>query len=287
MRWGATLVPPRVIALEPASQGVAEALASEPIDLSWVRTTGGRAPRFTGSEAVVVDAAALDEACDLAERIRSTRPDAVLVAITDHADDAAVARLDAAGIVQHVDREVVGHGDLARVVRWAIERHRVLADAAPMGLADPASGLRNWRGFVTEGRRQAAVASRYGLDSTVTVLGLVDRDRLAAREGVDAAAAAIRDFGVALGMAVRSTDLPARIGRDDFAVLLMEAGADGAAIVVRRVRRELEAVAGRERRRWRIEWTHGWARREPTESLETTVDRARVGMERARAARLD
>lgn len=285
--WSAIVDPPRVLAFEPASPGVAEALASEPIQLSWMSPTEGRPPRIAGSEAVVVDATALDEACELAERIRSTRPDAVLVAITDHADDAAVARLGGAGIVQHVDREMVGHGDLARVVRWAIERHRVLTDAAPVGLADLASGLRNWRGFVAEGRRQAAIASRYGLDSTVAVLGLVNRDQVTAHEGVEAAGAAVRDFGAALGMAVRSTDLPARIGRDDFAVLLMEAGADGTAIVVRRVHRELEAMAEREGRRWRIEWTHGWARREPTESLETVVDRARVGMERARAARLD
>lgn len=285
--WDAKRDTPRVVALEPATRDIAEALAAEPIHLSWIRPGGGHAPRLTGSEAVVVDATAVDDACDLAARIRSTRPDAVLVAITDDADEAAMARLDAAGVAEHVDRHALGQGQLARVVRWAIERRRTLDGAAAMGLADPASGLRNWRGFVTEGRRQAALASRYGLDATVTVFGLVNRDQLAAREGPRAAEAAIQDFGAALGMAVRSTDLPARIGRDEFVVLLLEAGSRGASIVARRVGRELEAVTERERRSWRVEWAHGSARREPDEGLESVVERARHGMERARAARLD
>ncbi|SDA14139.1 diguanylate cyclase (GGDEF) domain-containing protein [Sphingomonas sp. NFR15] len=129
-------------------------------------------------------------------------------------------------------------GELLRGVAHAaaetsarIER---LADAAEK---DMLTGLRNRRGFLD------AVAPLLHRERTA-VVAMLDLDHFKAindRFGHDAGDEVLREFAHRLGGALRRSDLSARWGGEEFAVLLPDTGLDTAREIIERLRAGLRA----------------------------------------------
>ncbi len=131
-------------------------------------------------------------------------------------------------------------GDLLRgVSRAAAEtaaRIDRLVDAAEK---DMLTGLRNRRGFFD------AVAPLLRADRT-SVVALIDLDhfkRINDRFGHDEGDRVLKAFGGRLEKGVRRSDLAARWGGEEFAILLPDTGLDEAKLVVDRIRLSLHADA--------------------------------------------
>jgi len=86
---------------------------------------------------------------------------------------------------------------------------------------DPLTGLANRRVFDRELEREWALSKREGPDSFVVIADLNGFKRLNDSLGHSAGDDVLRHFGEALRHAARSTDVVARIGGDEFGLLLV------------------------------------------------------------------
>ena len=120
-----------------------------------------------------------------------------------------------------------GHAD---PMRLAAEVARLEAELAAMRArvtelethaeSDPLTGVTNRRGFERELKRAAAYVQRYGGNAALVYLDLDGFKPVNDRYGHAAGDAVLKAVAATLVKAVRASDMVARIGGDEFAVLL-------------------------------------------------------------------
>ncbi len=110
---------------------------------------------------------------------------------------------------------------LAAQVRLQLDRERECANE------DALTGLQNRRGFLAAGAGEVERATRYGFPLSVLFLDLDDFKQINDTRGHASGDAALRATARALG-ALRSSDRVARMGGDEFAILLPEIGYEAA-----------------------------------------------------------
>lgn len=106
---------------------------------------------------------------------------------------------------------------------------------------DPLTNLYNRRRFQEEVARRIRESARYGDPATLIVVHVDDLGPINQRHGDHVGDQALRTVARVLGDAVRETDMVARLGRDDFAVLLTRADRSAAERVGLEVKRQLPA----------------------------------------------
>lgn len=116
---------------------------------------------------------------------------------------------------------------------------RLLARHAP----DPLTGLPGRRAFHELYRRLSAGAKRRNAGVVMLVLDVLHLKDINDRFGYNVGDDVLRTVADALLESSRSTDLVARHGGDEFAVLLVEAASKDAEIVLSRVRQKLHSLA--------------------------------------------
>ena len=101
---------------------------------------------------------------------------------------------------------------------------------------DPLTGLHNRRGLEEELAREEARARRYGIPAAVALLDVNRLKTINDDHGHPAGDAVLQAVATALRHTARAADVVARVGGDEFAVLLLGAGNAGAALFLERVR---------------------------------------------------
>jgi diguanylate cyclase (GGDEF)-like protein len=106
-----------------------------------------------------------------------------------------------------------------------LERELVAARAQMAALEacaeiDPLTNLVNRRGFERELNRACAYVKRYGTSAALIYVDLDDFKRINDQHGHIAGDAMLRAVGMMLSRHVRASDLAARVGGDEFALLL-------------------------------------------------------------------
>lgn len=100
---------------------------------------------------------------------------------------------------------------------------------------DVLTGLQNRRAFFEAGTFEVERAKRYGHSMAVIFLDLDNFKKLNDSKGHDAGDAALRATAKGLVQTVRTTDRVARMGGDEFSVLLPETGFDAAVIAGKKI----------------------------------------------------
>ncbi|MBK8321796.1 MAG: GGDEF domain-containing protein [Betaproteobacteria bacterium] len=100
---------------------------------------------------------------------------------------------------------------------------------------DELTGIRNRRAFLEAGALEVARAMRHSRPLAVMFLDLDDFKKLNDTMGHGAGDEALEVTAATLGDVMRSSDLVARIGGDEFAILLSETGNDVATGAARRL----------------------------------------------------
>ena len=134
---------------------------------------------------------------------------------------------------------------LWRALRYAMERQHLQRTLSQLSLADELTGLYNRRGFCTLCEHHLKLASRTrGLVLvSADVEGFAEiTERYGEREG-DRALLKAADI---LRATFRASDVIARVGEDEFAVLLVDASSESVEIIRSRLRQRLEAYNRRE-----------------------------------------
>jgi diguanylate cyclase (GGDEF)-like protein len=118
--------------------------------------------------------------------------------------------------------------------------HRLVQQQA---LTDELTSLPNRRRFMSEFRREAQRADRSGTALSVIVLDIDDFKKVNDTYGHETGDMVLRGLSEALAAATRSVDLAARLGGEEFAVLLPNTDAEGAEGVAERIQQDLAAMS--------------------------------------------
>jgi len=191
-------------------------LAPGDIDLLLVRLAGGRPPM----PAVTV-------------------LDIPMVALTDASgEDARLLALEA-GAVEQVGIDELGGTVLIRVIRFALERHRLEVELRRMAYADPLTGLRNRRYLAKNMATAVASSKRHGHPLSIAVCDVDTFKVINDTYGHTVGDEVLKAIAVVLRDGVRSEDAVARFGGDEFCLMFPHVGADEAEMAVERIRRSL------------------------------------------------
>ena len=178
---------------------------------------------------------------------------------------------------------------LVHALRSAIERHRLRSALQDLLLLDDLTGLYNRRGFVTLASQDLRLARRQKQALLVAFADVDDLKRINDTLGHAEGDRVLRDVGGILRHAFRESDLIARIGGDEYAVLVRDAEATSVAVLRQRLNDQLHGFNRRAKRRYRISISLGFAHRAAVsvasaESLLRSADRALYQEKRRRDA---
>lgn len=148
---------------------------------------------------------------------------------------------------------------LVRGLRHAIERHRLQVARLDLALRDELTGLYNRRGFLTLATRDLRVARRSDETLHVAFADLDDLKRVNDTVGRAVGDRALRDAAAVLRQTFRDSDLVARIGGDEYAVLVRHAGPGSADVLADRLKRQVREFNRRAARPYQLSISLGFA----------------------------
>jgi two-component system, cell cycle response regulator len=158
------------------------------------------------------------------------------------------------------DYLVKGHIDsniLYRSIRYSIERNHLIQQLKSISITDDLTGLYNRRGFLMLARKQLELASR--MNKTMWMIYLdVDNmkwinDTLGHHEGDNA----LRNTASILKQTFRDSDIVARIGGDEFAVVALEDSKSGTDSMISRIASDMASFNAKERRPYQLSVSAG------------------------------
>jgi diguanylate cyclase (GGDEF)-like protein len=246
----------RVLVAEAGSSETTEALralypeAEKGLEVTVVSTVATLLAtiKVVDPEVILLDLSLnLREPMDAVHLIHRTAPGVPLIVFTDPAQKEQAAHSLTEGAMDYMLKGFMDARTLDRVLRAALERNTLhgLTDL----LRDPVTDLYTRDGFLTVGSRRHDDAHRTG-GSLVLICALVENVQ-ALREafGPGAADRALSDVAALLKGCCRRSDVVARLGAAQFAILGVDAVAPSAQVMRKRLEQHL-AVHNRTRSPW-------------------------------------
>jgi diguanylate cyclase (GGDEF)-like protein len=129
---------------------------------------------------------------------------------------------------------------VADQVAVAVNHARLFTQMQQLALTDGLTGCVNRRSFEMQLERDLRLATRMRQPVSLIMLDIDHFKRVNDTYGHDAGDAALRFLADVLRDELRGVDTAARYGGEEFAVILPQAGLDGALIVAERLRSRLE-----------------------------------------------
>ncbi len=155
---------------------------------------------------------------------------------------------------------------LALPVAWLVAMglaKRMVAELRALSLVDQLTGLSNRRGFLLLAEQQLRIANRTKRGILLLFADLDGMKRINDTLGHREGDLALAETAEVLRQTFRESDIIARIGGDEFAIVAIEAEKDSAEILVRRLRENLAARNGKGVRRYDLSMSLGIARYDP------------------------
>lgn len=224
---------------------------------------------------------------DLLHEVRSAEGPPVIL-LTGHGDRETDLRAMEAGAADYLIKGDLDGNLLERSIRYAVRQHELLAEIQSLLLTDDLTGLHNRRGFFALAQQQLALAQRQGEPCLLFFADLDNMKAINDSLGHSHGDQALQDTAHVLRRTFRASDILARIGGDEFAVLAVEADQSSTDAILQRLENGLRAhrELGRE---FELAISTGWVlcdpeRPEDMESLLFRADRAMYEEKRARKA---
>ncbi|HTT33130.1 MAG TPA: diguanylate cyclase [Methylomirabilota bacterium] len=179
--------------------------------------------------------------------VHRAAPEVPLIVLTDETNRRTAAEALSRGAVDCLHTEQLDEESVTRALRVALEQN-TLEGLANL-LRDPVTGLYTGDGFQTLGMRAMESAKRK--ESTLVLLcaRIENLPTIRAEFGPSAAESSLHEMGAVLAGSFRRTDVIARLGDSQFAVLAIDAVEPSAPVLCQRLERRI-AVLNREIGPW-------------------------------------
>ena len=238
-----------------ATLATTDSLDIEPVgDLQQALTT----LRDRSFDVILLDLSLPDaRGLEALQRVRVQAPTIPVVVLTSQGDQRVALQAVRHGAQDYLTKEHMEREVLLRAVRYAVERHQLLAEISDLSLKDELTGLYNRRGFFTHAEQhlKLAVRARQQL-----ALFYADLDGLKQ----------INDAADVLRSTFRGSDIQARIGGDEFVVLATNMDAERAGIILRRLRDQVDFRSAAPDRPYRLSLSTGHILQQACEA--TSID---------------
>ena len=214
-------------------------------------------------------------------------PETPVIVLTAAEEEATGIRALQQGAQDYLIRPEVDGRTLPRALRYALERHRLKRDLSAQSLTDELTRLHNRRGFLSLSQRHLDLARRNKTNHLLLFADLDGLDQINKTLGHEDGDHALREAAHVLRCSFRDTDVLARLGSDEFAVLAVDAGSEHSPIILNRIGQEVEKRNATPGRRFRISLTlglHTWSRAE-NPYLEGWMERTDAAMHAEKRAR--
>ena len=213
---------------------------------------------------------------DMFTELRTLAPGVPFLFISDAEDERHGLEAVRAGAQDFLVNTRLDGPQLARALRHAIERNRLHAALLDLALVDELTGLYNRRGFLTLATRDLRLARRGNETLLVAFADLDDLKSVNDTSGHAVGDRALRDTAAVLRQTFRDSDLIARIGGDEYAVLVRHAGPESADILSDRLKRQVREFNRRAVRPYVLSISLGFAphKASTVNSVAGLLDRA-------------
>lgn len=222
--------------------------------------------------------------------LRAHAPHVPVIVLTGLNDETLAVNAVQEGAQDYLVKGKVDGDLLVRSVRYAIERQRMLMELRAVSLVDDLTGLHNRRGFLTLAQWQLKLATRKKRYLTLLFIDLDDMKRINDTLGHPEGDKALVDVANILKKTFRESDIVARIGGDEFAILAVDARTASAATLVTRLETNLQDHNDTAGRNYHLSISVGITRFDPEQpcSIEELLARADVMMyQQKRGKQLD
>jgi len=211
-------------------------------------------------------------------QVRRRAPDVPVVVLVRPGDDELAQLALKEGAHDWLVRARIDGELLRRSVRYAMERAHLSAELARareqlnnLSLRDELTGLYNRRGFSVLAEQQMRLARRWDTGLLVLVLDVDGLDSINDRLGRAAGDRVLAEAAELVRESFRDSDVKARVGGDEF-VVLMNGAADGTCEVVdQRLTQNIERLNAQSDRPFPISLSGGVAKWDPA-SGQTVAD---------------
>ena len=191
--------------------------------------------------------------------LRALAPAIPFLFLSDSADERHGLEAVRAGAQDFLVQTDLDGEHLARALRHAIERNRLHTALLDLALVDDLTGLYNRRGFLTLATRDLRLARRSNETLLVAFADLDDLKGVNDTAGHAGGDRALCDTAALLRQTFRDSDLVARIGGDEYAVLVRHAGPESAGVLAERLKRQLREFNRRAGRPYQLSISLGFA----------------------------
>ena len=191
------------------------------------------------------------------DKVHAQEPQIPIVIVTVLDDETFAISAVNKGAQDYLAKGDVDGKLLSRVIRYAIERHRLLGELSDLSLVDELTGLYNQRAFFTLAKEHLKLVSRtkrgiWLLFADFNGLKQIN-DTLGHNEGNQA----LIDTASVLKKAFRESDVVARIGGDEFVVLAIGAHKDSLEVLTTGLQKNLEMHNTAENRQYKLSLSVG------------------------------
>ena len=234
-----------------------------------------------GFDAVILDPDLPDsQGLSSFERMYAFAPHIPIIVLTENDDEDLAVRTVQGGAQDCMSMREAEPNVLARSVRYAIERHRLLSALRSLSLIDDLTSLYNRRGFKDLGEQYLKLARRTSRGVSLVYLDIDRFKTINDTLGHHVGDRALRCVADTLRATFRRSDIIARMGGDEFAVLAMEASSEDVAMLVGRLRDELSELNQNTKEQFQLSLSIGTTRYvgEDVMSLDDLLAKADAAM---------
>lgn len=190
-------------------------------------------------------------------------PEIPIVVMSSNDDTALAVRTVREGAQDYLVKGEETLKPLTRAIHYAIERQKAQSRLQNLSLVDELTGIYNRRGFMTIAHQQAKLAQRTQSHWMIVFADVDDLKKINDTYGHAEGDQALREVARLLKSTFRESDVIARIGGDEFAVLAFAATESVAKSFVRRLQNMVDALNGAPGRKYKLTISLGLAHYDP------------------------
>ncbi len=260
-----------------------ESASGPSMEVEWAGEMSGALELLSegGIDAVILDPELPDsQGLPSFERMYAFAPHIPIIVLTKDDDEELAVRTVQGGAQDCMAMREAEPNVLVRSVRYAIERHRLLSALRSLSLIDDLTNLYNRRGFSDLGEQYLKLARRTSRGVSLIYLDIDRFKTINDTLGHHVGDRALRSVADTLRETFRRSDIVARMGGDEFAVLAMEASGEDAAQLVERLRKELDELNEHTKEQFQLSVSVGTTRYvgEDVTSLDDLLAKADAAM---------